>query len=134
MIRHEVRPYRTARETVSRILPEFVQLLAIHTSNQHQFYPECAQLKLTVSMQSTSRIYEPSPSDLSRDPVRRRLQAHTSPSSLARIRRAYSSGLQTGSYADEVIFGRSDPGVTIDIYSHSTWTNYTIPGPAVWRG
>ena len=28
----------------------------------------------------------------------------------------------------------SDPGVTINVYSHPTWTNYTIPGPAVWRG
>ncbi|KAF8910339.1 glycoside hydrolase family 61 protein [Mucidula mucida] len=72
------------------------ELLAIHTSNQPQFYPECAQLIVTGSGSS-------------------------SPSAeyLVKFPGAYSA---------------SDPGVTIDIYSHQTETNYTIPGPAVWSG
>ncbi|TFK44746.1 glycoside hydrolase family 61 protein [Crucibulum laeve] len=72
------------------------ELLAIHTSDQPQFYPECAQLKLTGGGSS-------SPSG----------------SYLVKFPGAYSA---------------SDPGVTIDIYSQPTVTNYTIPGPAVWRG
>ncbi|KAI0789130.1 glycoside hydrolase [Abortiporus biennis] len=72
------------------------ELLAIHTSNQPQFYPECAQLTLTGSGSATP-----------------------SGSYLVKFPGAYSA---------------SDPGVTIDIYSHPDWTNYTIPGPAVWSG
>ncbi|KAI0074171.1 glycoside hydrolase [Panus rudis PR-1116 ss-1] len=72
------------------------ELLSIHTSNQPQFYPECAQLKVTGSG-----------------------SAQPSGSYLVKLPGAYKA---------------SDPGVTIDIYSHPTWTNYTIPGPAVWQG
>ncbi|KAF9450431.1 lytic polysaccharide monooxygenase [Macrolepiota fuliginosa MF-IS2] len=72
------------------------ELLAIHTSNQPQFYPECGQLKVTGS----------------------------------------GSAQPSGSYLVKFPGGyhASDPGVTIDIYSQPTVTNYTIPGPAVWRG
>ncbi|KXN92458.1 Cellulose-growth-specific protein [Leucoagaricus sp. SymC.cos] len=72
------------------------ELLAIHTSNQPQFYPECAHLTLTGGG-----------------------SAQPSGSYLVKFPGAYSA---------------SNPGVTIDIYSQPTVTNYTIPGPAVWRG
>ncbi|KDQ28096.1 glycoside hydrolase family 61 protein [Pleurotus ostreatus PC15] len=72
------------------------ELLAIHTSNQPQFYPECAQLVLTGSGSA-----QPSGSYLVKFP---------------------------GAYQ------KSDPGVTIDVYAQASTTNYTIPGPAVWRG
>ncbi|THH18544.1 hypothetical protein EW146_g2456 [Bondarzewia mesenterica] len=72
------------------------ELLAIHTSNQPQFYPECAQLVITGSGSATP-----------------------SASYLVTFPGAYSM---------------SQPGVNIDIYSHQTETNYTIPGPAVWQG
>nr|AFO72233.1 glycoside hydrolase family 61 protein B [Heterobasidion parviporum] len=72
------------------------ELLAIHTSNQPQFYPECAQLIVTGGGGATP-----------------------SASYLVKLPGAYSM---------------SDPGVNIDIYSHETETNYTIPGPAVWQG
>ncbi|KAL4268940.1 Lytic polysaccharide monooxygenase AA9 [Pleurotus pulmonarius] len=72
------------------------ELLAIHTSNLPQFYPECAQLILTGSGSA-----QPSGSYLVKFP---------------------------GAYQ------RSDPGVTIDVYAQASTTNYTIPGPAVWRG
>ncbi|KAF7782589.1 CAZyme family AA9 [Agaricus bisporus var. burnettii] len=72
------------------------ELLAIHTSNQPQFYPECAHLVVTGSG-----------------------SAQPSGNSLVRFPGAYKV---------------SDPRVTIDIYSHPDVTDYTIPGPAVWRG
>jgi len=72
------------------------ELLAIHTSNQPQFYPECAQLVITGS-------------------------GTASPASSYLVK--FPGGYKA-----------SDPGVTIDIYSQPTVTNYTIPGPAVWRG
>ncbi|KAH8080252.1 glycoside hydrolase family 61 protein [Cristinia sonorae] len=72
------------------------ELLAIHTSNQPQFYPECAQLIVTGSG-----------------------TAQPSGSFLVKFPGAYKA---------------SDPGVTIDIYAHPDATNYTIPGPSVWRG
>ncbi|KAK7692771.1 hypothetical protein QCA50_004404 [Cerrena zonata] len=72
------------------------ELLSIHTPNQPQFYPNCAQLKLTGGG-----------------------SAQPSGSYLVKLPGAYKA---------------SDPGVTLDVYNHPTWTNYTIPGPAVWRG
>ncbi|KAI0779690.1 glycoside hydrolase [Fomes fomentarius] len=72
------------------------ELLAIHTSDQPQFYPECAQLTITGSGSA-----QPSGSYLTKFP---------------------------GAYKV------SDPGVGINIYSNANVSNYTIPGPAVWRG
>jgi len=72
------------------------ELLAIHTTNQPQFYPECAQLTVTGSGSASPPA-----------------------SYLVKFPGAYKA---------------SDPGVTIDIYSHPNFTNYTIPGPAVWSG
>ncbi|KAI0743933.1 glycoside hydrolase [Daedaleopsis nitida] len=72
------------------------ELLAIHTSNQPQFYPECAQLIVTGS----------------------------------------GSAQPSGSYFTKFpgAYSMSDPGVGIDIYSQPNVSNYTIPGPSVWRG
>ncbi|KAJ7579091.1 glycoside hydrolase family 61 protein [Mycena floridula] len=70
------------------------ELLAIHTPDIPQFYPECAQLIVTGSGSAV-----PSSEYLVKFP---------------------------GAYLD------SDPGVIIDIYLNDV-SNYTIPGPAVWR-
>ncbi|KAH9915032.1 cellulose-growth-specific protein [Epithele typhae] len=71
------------------------ELLAIHTPNQAQFYPECAQLIVTGSGSAVP-------------PAKY----------LVKLPGAYAA---------------SDPGVTLDVYAQPGVTNYTIPGPAVWK-
>ncbi|KAI0074170.1 glycoside hydrolase [Panus rudis PR-1116 ss-1] len=94
------------------------ELLAIHTPTQPQFYPECAQLKITVRNMALV------PANIFRSNT---IGSNIQGSGTAQPPSSYLVKLPG---ANQV----SDPGVTLNVYSHPTWTNYTVPGPAVWRG
>ncbi|OJT08813.1 Cellulose-growth-specific protein [Trametes pubescens] len=93
------------------------ELLAIHTSNQPQFYPECAQLKVTVGAMQTNFQFCPSHVEGWQGSG----SAQPSGSYLVKFPGAYKmcalSRVCCPAASLTYSPNRSDPGVGIDVYS-----------------
>jgi hypothetical protein len=90
------------------------ELLAIHTSNQPQFYPECAQLQVTGSGSAS-----PSGSYLVKFPG---------------AYKASDPGVTLDIYSTPTATSQWSSDELPCFVTNSVLAGYTIPGPAVWSG